>query len=263
MVTLLVVLLASTWIAQKVDRRGLAWLVLGTVLSVAIAMTSPAEVVQTASAGVAIASAMLLVGALDVLREQRGWLRRASLGSCALGLLSIQTAYAAISARREMSRRSVEQREAHRTIVSAELGPAPRTVVAIAGRDFAWDALAAMNLFRPDLPLHAWWAITHSNTETEVSRTGPRRIEIGCLPVRCSLVPIPTWFRAREFPMLAGDEVALDGIRVRIVSSGSEGPNRIEVDLEGDPGSTSLVAFEDGAYHRVRAPEVGERLLFH
>jgi hypothetical protein len=264
-VTLLVVVCASTFVARTVERRALAWIALGTALSLALATTSPATILQTPTVGVAIASAALLVGAFDAARrDDRGWRWRAFAVSSAVVLLGSQALCAAYFARREMEIHSREQRIAHQEIVEADVDPGARQVVAIGGRTVSWAALAAMNLFRRDLSLRAWWGVVlnDSNTEMEVTRSGPKTIEIACNTANCSLVELPNWFRGPPFSMSAGDEVTLDGLRIRVVSSSLAGPGRIELafDSELNLRSTSFVAFDGAAFRRVRAPEVGGKL---
>jgi hypothetical protein len=254
-VSMLVVLVASAIMRRSVTWNALAWVALGVVASSVLAVSSPAIVLSTPSVAVALGSSLLVVSAFDRVREAARLPQRVVVGTFGLALVGCQLLYPPLQVRRGMETKAREQRDLGGTLLNADVDPNARDVVVLAGWQIGWDALAAMNMFRPDLHLHAWWNLTDSPFDrTTYTRSGPRSLQIACIDPGCSLVVSPSWYRGPEFPWNVGYEVAFDGASVRVLEASATGPSRIEISFDHDLESTCFLIYDNRVYRRVPLP---------
>jgi len=260
---LLLVAIAGHAIMDKaIARPTLAWLLVGSLACVPIAVTSPADVLGAASVGALLASAAIAHHAWTLARDgAKKWPVRVSMASGLVAIVGAQGAVSTVLASRIVAQRASDQRGAEELLMRARIDLDKTRVVVVAGYDFQWAALGAMRAMRPDLRVRAWHSIGDSPAETtELLRIDETTLEIGCTAPKCALVRFD-WFRGAKTPLRIGDAIALDGFTITVREVSPDGPSRVRVSF-ASPSELSATCFlvlgRDGL-QPIGLPEVGRR----
>jgi hypothetical protein len=76
--------------------------------------------------------------------------------------------------------------------------------------------------------------------------------------------PAETLFRSPDFPLRAGNQVSLDGLKARVIADDGKGPTRVEftLDRSWDDPSVRLMIWENPVgFMRIAPPTIGESLI--
>ena len=252
------------------ERRHVRWLLAGAALSVLpMASTLPSNrLLMVPSFGAAVAAAVALT---HVWRwGERAWRPRAlALGASVLALLHLGLApwgwWSAASSFRDVS--AFSDRIHHgleQELDQSRLAGQRVAVLATPTPMVGMYASVRWWMEGHVLP-RAWWTLSFSPHVHHATRTGPATLEVELERGRFLTSQGERLYRGADFPLVAGHEVDLQGVRVKVLEVDGEGPRRLgltfDVPLE-DP-SLVLMQWKEGALHRMEPPAVGSQVAFN
>ncbi|MBM4397975.1 MAG: hypothetical protein FJ087_20100, partial [Deltaproteobacteria bacterium] len=226
-----------------------------------IAGTFPAlRLLLVPGIGALAAIAAILAHAWDTRRRVRPWL--AGAGALALvhgvaGPLLVPPALVGWSTFVDRHNAAFAGAELDDAIV------AEQSVVVLRAPDVITGLYAPIQRAAECRPMpYAWWLVSAAPCGHEVTRTGPRELQValhGCAMLRGDL---PRLVRSRDAPLAAGDEVRLEGMTVAVIDCEAGEPTRIALrfDTEPDDPRYAFLAWRDGGFRRIEAPAEGAAL---
>ncbi|MEX1368797.1 MAG: hypothetical protein AB1Z98_37060 [Nannocystaceae bacterium] len=233
-VLVVVLLIAGVW--RQLDpplRRRLLWLMLAAmaaILPVASSFVSARLLLIPAIGGHAVVAALLLY-AWDRARDPgRRWrplsLMRAVLAAGLLFAHVVLASWWGIEETRNIQRLNLGTRQAALAMqVDDAALPQQRLVVLTAGDPMSllYPALVRWTEGHP-MP-RSWWVLSMAPFQHQLRRTAPETLELQVLGGSMLTGQVEQLFRRPERRFAAGDEVRLDGLRIRL----------LDVDVDGRP----------------------------
>lgn len=244
----------------KLDDRGRvkgAWLVLGSLFSLApvLAVSPSVRLLGIATVGVAAAVALLLdhVWFSGPSEDRRG---RTEIAAMLLGFAHlVHGPVTAFLLSRLHAHDAAEFAKRTRGLRERVGDPTVATIGVVRGMGGTF--FAAFALDPRGAPPAGWYVLAHAG-HTLVRRIEPRAVEL-LLPEDKSIFPIGDGdlFRGDTLPLHTGDVLDLPMFRVTILRTGVAGPNRVRFDFKKDPDSIKWISDELDATLDAQLPKVG------
>ncbi|WP_395814824.1 hypothetical protein [Archangium minus] len=263
-------LLRACWAGlEDAERRHVRWLLVGAFLSTWFAASTfpSSRTLFVPSLGGAVAVAVVLHHAWR--RRERSWRGKAVVvGAGALVLLHVVAApyvwwstvnlFSGVSASNERLQTRFQEhldmaRLPEQRVVVLN---APNAMVGIY-TSVQWWATGKV------LP-RAWWTLSYAAGEHHITRTGPSTLELSLERGRFLSTIGERIHRSGRFPLPAGHEVVMEGMKVKVLEADAEGPQKLsftfDVPLE-DP-SLVMLHFKDRKLQRFTPPPQGDAVSF-